>query len=95
MGSSDHGHDCWEAVHRLYHFLDGELTTERREAIKEHLDSCEPCLHAFDFEAELRRVVASRCRDEPPLELRDRLAMMLRNQGFEPDAKGPLEAPPA
>ncbi len=90
MGASEH-QECWEAVHRIYHFLDGELTAERREAIREHLDSCEPCLHAFGFEAELRKVVASKCRDEPPSELRDRLAFMLRKEGFEPRPDGPLD----
>ena len=29
--------DCDEAIHQLYHFLDGELTEERRIKISEHL----------------------------------------------------------
>ena len=28
--------DCVEAVHLLYHYLDGELTTERRVLIRQH-----------------------------------------------------------
>ena len=31
--------DCQEAVHQLYHYLDGELTDEKRAAIARHLDS--------------------------------------------------------
>ena len=47
--------DCVEAVHLLYHYLDGELTVERRVLIRQHLDDCPPCGQAFDFEAELRQ----------------------------------------
>jgi len=46
--------NCDEAVHQLYHFLDGELTEERRLLISEHLTYCAPCGGAVEFEAELR-----------------------------------------
>ena len=58
--------DCTEAIHQLYHFLDGELTEERRTQITRHLDDCPPCAEATGFEAELRHVVASRCKDRVP-----------------------------
>jgi hypothetical protein len=32
--------NCDEAVHQLYHYLDGELTDERRIQISEHLTFC-------------------------------------------------------
>ena len=44
--------DCEEAVHSLYHYLDGELTEIRREEIRVHLDWCGPCGGAAEFEAE-------------------------------------------
>ena len=65
---------CEEALHELYHFLDGELTETRRELISVHLDECTSCLGAFDFEAELRKVVSQRCRDTVPDSLRVRIA---------------------
>jgi len=65
---------CTEAVHLLYHFLDGELTDERRALIQHHLDDCPPCYEAYDFEAELRVVVAHRCREQVPESLRRRIA---------------------
>jgi mycothiol system anti-sigma-R factor len=76
MGSkqNDEEVDCREALHRIYHFLDGELTPERRAEIDSHLDSCSPCLQMFGFEAELRRVVANKCRDSVPSGLRARIA---------------------
>jgi mycothiol system anti-sigma-R factor len=78
-GSSEDG-GCQEAIHRLYHYLDGELTEERRRAIQAHLDECNPCLEAYDFEAELRSIVAGHCREQPPSTLRDRVAAALRSE---------------
>jgi len=66
--------DCDEAVHELYHYLDGELTEERRAQIRVHLDWCGPCGGAAGFEAELRQVIASRCKDRVPQSLIDRVA---------------------
>lgn len=62
--------DCGSYVERLYEFLDGELTVERRITIQAHLDGCPPCFEAFDFEAELRIVIAQSCREEVPEHLR-------------------------
>ncbi len=77
MSAWDGTGDCRDAVHRLYHYLDGELDDARRAAIRGHLDECLPCLEAFDFEAELRLVVQSRCREEVPPSLRERIARAL------------------
>jgi mycothiol system anti-sigma-R factor len=74
------GLDCVETVHRIYHYLDGELTEERRVEISRHLDDCSPCLHAFDFEAELRRVISNRCRDHVPDRLRERIAAAIEHE---------------
>ena len=68
------GGECEEALRTLYHFLDGELTPDRRQAIQHHLDECSPCLEAFDFEAELKLAVARCCRDQVPERLRQRVA---------------------
>jgi mycothiol system anti-sigma-R factor len=70
--------ECREALDTLYNFLDGELTPERRAEIQRHLDYCGPCLGAYDFEAELKVVVARRCRDQVPEALRVRVALALR-----------------
>lgn len=68
---------CDETIERLYSYLDGELTEQRRVEIARHLDLCGPCVGAFGFEAELRRVVASRCQDRVPDALRERVARAL------------------
>ncbi len=74
FAGSTSGLDCDEAVHQLYHYLDGELTDERRQEIAVHLDLCAPCAGAADFEAELRVVIANRCKDHVPDSLIRRIA---------------------
>jgi mycothiol system anti-sigma-R factor len=69
---------CQEAIATLYSFLDGELTADRRLQIQHHLDECGPCFHAFDFEADLKALVALKCRDVVPETLRRRVAEALR-----------------
>lgn len=77
-GSAECGDDpCAEALAELYHYLSGELTEEIRTTVTIHLELCSSCLSAFDFEAEVRRVVALRCRDRVPDELRARIARAL------------------
>ena len=71
---------CSDALAELYTFLDGELTDDRRSAIREHLDDCTPCFEAFDFEAELRIVIQQRCREEVPDDLRQRILAVLDEQ---------------
>lgn len=75
--------DCAESLKELYTFLDGELTPERRTHIRSHLDGCQNCYGAFDFEAELRIVVSTKCRDEVPDALRNRVAEALKQAQSE------------
>jgi mycothiol system anti-sigma-R factor len=65
--------DCSAMVARLYNFLDGELTDQRRIKIQNHLEACPSCFSAFDFEAELRIVIASRCVSRVPDSLAERI----------------------
>ena len=79
-GPQDENVDCQEAIHIIYHYLDGELTDDRRREIQHHLDECMPCLEAYDFEAELRQVIARKCREEVPESLRTRIAEALHHE---------------
>lgn len=76
--------DCDETIRRLYQYLDGELTDARREEIRRHLDLCGPCVGAYDFEADLHRLIADRCQDRVPDALRERVAAALRAEGDTP-----------
>jgi anti-sigma factor (TIGR02949 family) len=77
--------DCNETLRELEQFLDQELSDEAREVIHAHLGGCEHCLEAYDFHAELRTVIASKCRnDEMPPGLLTRI-----EQCFGDDAVAP------
>jgi mycothiol system anti-sigma-R factor len=75
----EHG-DCQEALTELYTFLDGELTVEKREHIRHHLDDCNPCLGAYDFEAELRMVISAKCKEPVPESLKQKILQALEIQ---------------
>src|SRR5580698_3024792 len=77
--------NCDEAVHQLYHYLDGELTEERRTVISEHLTFCGPCGGAAEFEAELRLVIANRCKDHVPESLIRRIAEAIDEESRQHD----------
>lgn len=81
--------DCGEMVARLYSFLDGELTDERRRHIQEHLDRCPSCFGAFDFEAELRMIVVSRVRSHVPEHLAARIRFSIGGATASPGADEP------
>ena len=65
--------DCKETLGELETFLDGELSEDARRAIRAHLDGCRDCLELFDFQAELKAMIATRCTDELPQGLRERI----------------------
>jgi len=77
--------ECYEAVEQLYTYLDGELTYERRVVIAMHLAECPPCGDAFEFEADLRVVIAQRCRERVPEGLRARVWEALLRMEQPPD----------
>jgi mycothiol system anti-sigma-R factor len=69
--------DCEHAIRQVYSYLDGELTLWKRRAIARHLDECPPCADGFSFEVELRQVIVSKCYEEVPAELKERIARAL------------------
>jgi mycothiol system anti-sigma-R factor len=72
--------DCNDAIHEIYHYLDGELTQETRQAIAHHLDLCPPCANGFDFESDLRQLIARKCHDDVPPDLRRRIAQAIGHE---------------
>jgi mycothiol system anti-sigma-R factor len=57
--------DCDETLHELETYLDHELTPDALRVIQAHIDGCLNCLQAYDFHAELRLIIADKCREEP------------------------------
>lgn len=77
------GHSCEDAIRELYTYLDGALTVERRTMISAHIDECSHCLEVFDFEAELKQVIAMRCREEVPESLKVRILEIIERTNLE------------
>ncbi len=76
---------CSEAIRELDAFLDGALSEDGHQAIHAHLGGCTDCLQAFDFHAELRTVIAAKCRnDEMPPGLLARIEKCF-NEDFDGD----------
>lgn len=53
--------DCALALARLYEFLDHELAEADADAIRAHLDACEPCFDHFEAEEHVRALVKRCC----------------------------------
>jgi mycothiol system anti-sigma-R factor len=56
--------DCEETLRELYAYLDHELTAPTHASVAAHLEGCLDCLQVFDFQAELRMVIAQKCREQ-------------------------------
>ena len=68
------GSDCSEVLHRVYEYLDGEMTHNDTVKIKHHLDECGPCLQEYDLDQALKALVKRSCAcEEAPVELRTQI----------------------
>lgn len=89
------GPDCHQILESMYVFLDQECVEGQREHVQAHLDDCSPCLEAFAFEAELKQVIARKCRDDVPSDLvasvKERLRIEIAMQA--PDSSSDNDPP--
>ena len=76
--------DCEAVVRRLWAYLDGELSPETMEAVREHLATCAACFPHAEFHraflAQLSR--APRPEHSDPERLRTRLVAALEEAGL-------------
>jgi mycothiol system anti-sigma-R factor len=71
--------ECNETMREMEAFLDGELTDDAAATLRGHLEGCTDCLQAFDFQAELKFVIAEKChRDQMPPGLLARIELCLQ-----------------
>ena len=69
---------CTDCARALHPYIDRELTDEDVVQVRAHLDACRGCLHVFQFEESLRRLVRVRCREQcAPPSLRERITITL------------------
>jgi mycothiol system anti-sigma-R factor len=69
---------CQNCIEALHPYIDRELSDEDIEQVQMHLDECPGCLHLYQFEASLRRLVKVRCQQQlAPDSLRARIEACL------------------
>lgn len=68
---------CHEVIPRLWEYIDGELTPERTERIRAHLDVCERCFPQFDFQRAFVEFLERQKRAPAPPEVRRRIFQSL------------------
>ena len=74
-----HETPCSVVLERIYWYLDGEVSEDDCDHIRQHLDECGPCLREFGLEEAVKRVVQKHCSCDPaPAELRAKILVRIR-----------------
>ena len=74
---------CIEVIHQLWDYLDGELSPERANAIRSHLEVCAGCRAVSEYEESFLSTVRGLVDDPPPdEELRDQVIAALERHGY-------------
>jgi mycothiol system anti-sigma-R factor len=83
-GPHDHGADgpseeeCVDFLERIVRLIDNELDESDRSLVREHLDSCSPCLERYDLQRTVKSIVARSCSEKAPDELREKVRIKIR-----------------
>ena len=64
---------CRQVLRELQLYLDGECATDLESVMARHLEHCPPCFDRVEFQREVRMLVASKCVDQAPPGLVDRV----------------------
>ena len=86
--------DCEETLRELELFLDGEMSAADFEHVRHHLEECLGCLQIFDFHAELRMVIRTKCREQMmPPGLLAKVQSCFEQAGEPPIGEAPFHEP--
>jgi mycothiol system anti-sigma-R factor len=69
--------DCAQALARVYEYLDGELSPNDLDRIREHIEDCGPCLQQYDLDIALKALVRRSCQESAPADLRERIMVKI------------------
>lgn len=70
--------NCRDCVKALNPYLDRELSDDDVVQVRSHLEDCGGCLHMYQFEDSLRRLVRVKCQEQSaPPTLRERITLTL------------------
>jgi anti-sigma factor (TIGR02949 family) len=82
---------CLHCLQALQPYIDRELSDDDIVQVRVHLEACGGCLHLYQFEASLRRLVRIRCQEQQaPNHLRARIEACLAAE----QARQALRRPP-
>lgn len=70
--------ECADFLDRIVYFIDNELDEADCSVVREHLDSCNPCLERYDLQRTVKSIVARSCTEAAPDELRQRVRLQIR-----------------
>ncbi len=81
--------DCFDAVNKLWDYLDGNLSEADREAVRQHVEMCAHCFpHAAFGQVVLDAVAQARSAQgryalSDSTSIRDRVIASLRAEGYD------------
>lgn len=64
MSEYDEHTDCRVVISEVWMLLDGEVTDDKREVLRRHLEECPGCLRHYGVEERVKRLIASKCSGE-------------------------------
>lgn len=70
--------ECVDYLERIVALIDNELPGGDCAAVRQHLDSCSPCLASYDIQVTVKRVVARSCTEVAPGDLRSKVMLKLQ-----------------
>jgi len=81
--------NCRDCVQVLNTYIDRELSDDDIVQVREHLIACGGCLHLYQFEESVRRLVRVRCQEQgAPETLRVRVTMRLALERERQERRG-------
>lgn len=89
-----HETNCQEVLAEVWLFLDHECDPTRRALLERHLDECQPCLAEYGLDDKLKELLATKCSEQAPDRLKDRLRTSIRETVLE-QAEVTVESGPA
>ncbi len=69
--------ECVDYLEQIVYFIDNELDDADCAVVKEHLDTCNPCLERYDLQRTVKEVVARSCSESAPDDLRAKIKVRL------------------
>lgn len=80
-GHEGHEHpsneECADFLDRIVRLIDNELEEGDCAIVREHIDTCSPCLEKYDLQRTVKALVARSCSERAPQDLRDRVRIQI------------------